>query len=182
MKNNRTGIFIVVSVLVLSSLACSLSGLIPGVGGTSSGAGTVTDLWPDVPKMDGITILQQDIPLEIRLVVQTFFAAASGNQGSINFIAYSTDKTPADVVAYYSTDRMKSAGWDSTNQTGCISDTSSSTPTSSQGGMCLFGKTAKDNTGTLLAIVPSVDSTTKKTDIFFARIELKDITTPTPTP
>ena len=182
MKNNRTGIFIVVSVLVLSSLACSLSGLIPGVGGSSSGAGTVTDLWPDVPKMDGITILQQDIPLEIRLVVQTFFAAASGNQGSINFIAYSTDKTPADVVAYYSTDRMKSAGWDSTDQTGCISDTSSSTPTSSQGGMCLFGKTAKDNTGTLLAIVPSVDSTTKKTDIFFARIELKDITTPTPTP
>jgi hypothetical protein len=181
MKNNRTGIFIVVSVLVLSSLACSLSGLIPGVGGSSSGAGTVTDLWPDVPKMDGITILQQDIPLEIRLVVQTFFAAASGNQGSINFIAYSTDKTPADVVAYYSTDRMKSAGWDSTNQTGCISDTSSSTPTI-QGGMCLFGKTAKDNTGTLLAIVPSVDSTTKKTDIFFARIELKDITTPTPTP
>lgn len=182
MKNNRTGIFIVVSVLVLSSLACSLSGLIPGVGGSSSGAGTVTDLWPDVPKMDGITILQQDIPLEIRLVVQTFFAAASGNQGSINFIAYSTDKTPADVVAYYSTDRMKSAGWDSTNQTGCIADTSSSTPTNSQGGMCLFGKTAKDNTGTLLAIVPSVDSTTKKTDIFFARIELKDITTPTPTP
>ena len=182
MKNNRTGIFIVVSALVLSSLACSLSGLIPGVGGSSSGAGTVTDLWPDVPKMDGITILQQDIPLEIRLVVQTFFAAASGNQGSINFIAYSTDKTPADVVAYYSTDRMKSAGWDSTDQTGCIADTSSSTPTSSQGGMCLFGKTAKDNTGTLLAIVPSVDSTTKKTDIFFARIELKDITTPTPTP
>ena len=181
MKNNRSGIYIVISVLVLSSLACSLSGLIPAVGGSTSSGGTVSDLWPDVPKMDGITIIQQDMPLEFKLMVQTFFAAASSNQGSINFIAYTTDKTPADVVAYYSTDRMKTAGWDSTDQTGCVADTSSSTP-SAQGGICLFGKTAKDNSGTLLAIVPSVDSTTKKTDIFFARIDLKNITTPTPTP
>ena len=179
MKNNRIGVFIVVSVLVFSSLACSLSGFLPGAAGSGSSAGTVTDLWPDVPKMDGITTIQQDMPLEFRLMVQTFFAAASGNQGSVNFIAYQTDKTPADVVAYYSTDRMKSAGWDSTEQTGCIADTSSSTPTA-QGGICLFGKTAKNKTGTLLAIVPSVDSTTKKTDIFFARIEIKDSTTPTP--
>ena len=177
MKKTRPGIFIVISVLVLSSLACSLSGLLPGAAGSSGG--TVSDLWPDVPKMDGMTVLKQDVPLEVRLMVQTFFAAASGNQGSVDFIGYSTDKSPADVVAYYSADRMTSAGWDSTEQTGCIADTSSTTPTA-QGGICLFGKTAKDNTGTLLAIVPSVDSTTNKTDIFFARIVIKDITTPTP--
>lgn len=177
MKKTRPGIFIVIGVLVLSSLACSLSGLLSSA--TGSGGGTVSDLWPDVPKMDGMTVLQQDVPVEVRLMVQTFFAAASGNQGSVDFIGYSTDKSPADVVAYYSADRMKSAGWDSTEQTGCIADTTSSTPTA-QGGICLFGKTAKDNTGTLLAIVPSVDTTTKKTDIFFARIVVKDITTPTP--
>jgi hypothetical protein len=76
---------------------------------------------------------------------------------------------------------MKSAGWDSTDQTGCIADTSSTTP-SAQGGICFFGKTNADNTGTLLAIVPTVDSTTNKTDIFFARIDVKEISTPTPTP
>ena len=111
MKTNRHGFFILVSLLALSSLACSLSGLIPGVGGSNSSSGTVANLWPDVPKMDGITVIQQDMPLEFQLAVQAFFAAASGNQGSINFIAYTTDKTPADVVAYYSADRMKTAGW-----------------------------------------------------------------------
>jgi len=181
MKNNRTGIFILVSLLALSSLACSLSGLIPGVGGSSGSATTVTDLWPDVPKMDGITVIKADMPIEFQIAVQAFFAAASSNQGSINFIAYTTDKTPADVEAYYSADRMKSAGWDANDQSGCIADTSSTTP-SAQTGICFFGKTNKDNTGTLLAIVPSVDSTTKKTDIFFARIDVKDISTPTPTP
>ena len=181
MKTNRHGFFILVSLLALSSLACSLSGLIPGVGGSNSSSGTVANLWPDVPKMDGITVIQQDMPLEFQLAVQAFFAAASGNQGSINFIAYTTDKTPADVVAYYSADRMKTAGWDSTDQTGCIADTSSTTPTA-QAGICFFGKTNADNTGTLLAIVPSVDTTTKKTDIFFARIDVKNISTPTPTP
>ena len=178
MNKNRSGIFIVIGVLVLSSLACSLSGLVSGVAGSGS-AGTVSDLWPDVPQMNGMTALKGDVPLEVRLMVQTFFAAASGNQGSVNFIAYTTDQTPAEVAAYYSTDRMKTAGWDLTEQTGCIADTSSAIPTD-QGAICLFGKTNKDNSGTLLAIVPSVDTTTKKTDIFFARIDIKDITTPTP--
>jgi hypothetical protein len=178
MKKNRFGIFIVVSVLAFSSLACSLSGLISGVGGSGS-AGTVSDLWPDVPKMSGLTVIQQDMPLEVQLAVQAFVATASGNKGNINFIAYTTNQTPADVVAFYNNKRMTSAGWDSSDQTGCIADTSSSTP-SAQGALCLFGKTNKDNTGTLLAIIPSIDSTTNKTDIFFARVELKDITTPTP--
>jgi hypothetical protein len=180
MKNNRPGIFIFVSLLALSSLACSLSGLIPAV--TGSGSSTqVADLWPDVPKMDGITVIQQDIPVQFQVAIQAFFAAASGNQGSINFISYTSDKTPADVIAYYSADRMKTAGWDSTDQTGCIADTSSTTP-SAQGGICFFGKTNTDNTGTLLAIVPTIDTTTNKTDIFFARIDVKDVSTPTPTP
>lgn len=178
MNKNRYGILIVIGVLVLSSLACSLSGLISGVAGSNS-AGTVANLWPDVPQMKGTTALKGDVPLEVRLMVQTFFAAASGNQGSVNFIAYTTDQTPADVVAYYTTDLMKSAGWDSTEQTGCIADTSSGS-SSSQGAICLFGKTNKDNSGALLAIVPSVDTTTNKTDIFFARIDIKDINTPTP--
>ena len=177
MNKNRFGIFIMIGVLVLSSLACSLSGLVSGVAGSS--AGTVSDLWPDVPKMNGMNALKEDVPLEVRLMVQTFFAAASGNQGTVNFIAYNTDQTPAEVVAYYSNERMKTAGWDSTEQTGCIADTSSATP-SGQGAICLFGKTNSDNSGTLLAVVPSVDSTTKKTDIFFARIDIKDISTPTP--
>jgi hypothetical protein len=178
MKKNRSGILIVIGVLVLSSLACSLSGLISGATGSSS-SGTVSTLWPDVPQMNGITILKEDVPLEVKVMVQTFFAAASGNQGSVNFIAYTTDQTPADVVAFYNAERMKSAGWDSTDQVGCIADTSSST-TSNQGGICLFGKTNPDNSGTLLAIVPSADSTTKKTNIFFARIDVKNIATPTP--
>lgn len=177
MKNNRIAIFIGIGLLVLSSLACSLSGLIPGMGGNGDGAGTVADLWPDVPKMDGITPLKQDMPLQARLMVQTFFAAASENQGSLNFIAYSTDKVASDVTDFYNTDRMGTAGWNSSDLPGCIADT---TNTVSRVGICLYGKQTNGNSTTLLAIVPSLDSTTKKTNIFFARVEIKDKKTPTP--
>jgi hypothetical protein len=177
MKNNRIAIFMGIGLLVFSSLACSLSGLIPGIGGSGDGAGTVADLWPDVPKMGGMTPIKQDMPLQVRLMVQTFFAAASENQGSLNFIAYSTDKTASDVVDLYSAERMKTAGWDLNDLPGCIADTSS---TVSQGGVCLYGKQSKDNSTSLLAIVPSVDSSTKKTNIFFARIDVKEAKTPTP--
>lgn len=178
MNKKRPGIFIVIGVLVLTSLACSLSSVVSGVTGAGS-AGTVSDLWPDVPKMSGMDVSKDAIPLEVKVMVQTFLAGASGNQGSVNFVAYTTDHSLADVIAYYSDDRMKSAGWDSTDLSGCIADTTSATP-SVQGGICLFGKTNPDNSGTLLAIVPSTNTTTNKTDIFFARIDIKDINTPTP--
>lgn len=176
-KNRRSVIFIGFILLVFSSMACSLSGLIPGT--SSGGGGTVSDLWPDVPKMDGMTPLKEDLPLEARVMVQTFFATASDNQGTLNFIAYSTSNSITDVVNFYSVDRMQSAGWNSTEQLGCTADTSSS---SNQSGFCMFAKEMGNNSGALLAIIPSMDSTTKKTTIFFARVDIKNLKTATPKP
>jgi hypothetical protein len=172
-KNRRGMVLIGFLLLVLSTMACSLSGLIPGTGGGSS----VSDLWPDVPRMDGMTLLKEDLPLEVRVMVQAVFTAASDNQGNLNFVAYTTAKTPAEVVDFYTTERMKSAGWQNSDQVGCLADTSGTT---GAGGICLFGKETGDNSGTLLAIVPSVDSKTQKTSVFFARIDFKDIKTATP--
>jgi hypothetical protein len=178
MTKNSVRIFLVLTVLAFTSLACSLSGLsslIPGSG--SSTPNPVTDLWPDVPKMSGMTVIQQELPVEIKLAVQTFFAAASSNQGAINFIAFSTSQTPTDVVNYYSADKMKSAGWTPTEQSGCLADT---TTPGLQGGLCLYGRKTGPNTSTLVAILPSSDTSTKVTDVFFVRIDVTDNSTPTP--
>ncbi len=182
MRTKKLGIFLVLPLFLLASLACSLSGLLPaGIGGGSGGSAsgtTIADLWPDVPKMSGMTRIQQDVPVEIQLAVQAFFSAASNSQGSVNFIAYSTSQSTAQVVSYYSPERMKAAGWDSVDQSGCIADTSATSTV--QGGLCLFSRDNKDNSGALLAIVPTYDSTSKTTSVFFGRIDVKNVKTPTP--
>jgi len=192
MKTKRTGMLVVIAALAFASLACDLSGVIPGLsgiggsgssGGNTSGSnssGAVTSLWPDVPKINGTTLIQEDLPLEIRVAVQAFFStitASLNNQGAINFVAYSTSQSPADVIKFYSAEKMKAAGWTATEQGGCLADTS--TP-GLQGGLCIYGRQTGANTSAILAIIPTLDTTNNKTDIFYARIDVKDLKTPTP--
>lgn len=166
------------ALLLFSTLACSFTSLIPGLGG--GGAGTVSDLWPDVPKMDGMTLVKEDLPLEFRLMIQGIFATASDNQGELNFISYTTSKSAADVVKFYNEDRMKSAGWGTSDQLGCMATNDTTDTTGTSGGLCLYTKETGSNSGAMLAIIPADDTAVKKTTIFFARIELKNLHTPTP--
>ena len=130
--------------------------------------GTVSSLWPDVPPLPGATKADLEIPLGARLAIRAMM------QGKINFIAFTTDQSAADVQAFYSTERMKAAGW-TPSEKGCIGDTEDK---ENHGAVCLFkrqeGKKAEG-----LAIVLAHDEKTKKTDVFYARI---DLTQPTPSP
>ena len=131
-------------------------------------AGTVSSLWPDVPPLDGAAKADLEIPLGARLVIRAMM------QGKINFIAFTTDKSAQDVQNFYSNDRMKAAGWTPSDK-GCIGDTEDK---DSHGAVCLFKrKDGKKEEG--LAIVLAQDEKTKKTEIFYVRI---DLTEPTPTP
>ena len=95
-------------------------------------------------------------------------------QGKINFIAFMTDQSAPDVQAFYSNERMKAAGWTPSDK-GCISDTQDQ---KSQGAVCLFKR--KDGAQEeALAIVLAQDEKTKKTEIFYARIEAPE---PSPSP
>lgn len=131
-------------------------------------AGTVSSLWPDVPPLPGATKADLEIPLGARLALRALM------QGKINFIAFTTDQSPQDVQAFYSNERMKAAGW-IPSEKGCIGDTEDK---DKQGVFCLFKR--KDGTKDEgLAIILAQDEKTKKTEIFYARI---DLTEPSPSP
>ena len=131
-------------------------------------AGTVSSLWADVPPLEGATKADLEIPLGARLAIRAMM------QGKINFIAFTTDQSAADVQAFYSNDRMKAAGWTPSDK-GCIGDTEDK---DNHGAVCLFKRReGKKEEG--LAIVLAQDEKTKKTEIFYARI---DLTQPTPSP
>jgi hypothetical protein len=131
-------------------------------------AGTVSTLWSDVPPLAGATKADLEIPLGARLAIRAMM------QGKINFIAFTTDQKPQEVQDFYSKERMKAAGW-TASEKGCVGD---SEDEESHGAVCLFNRKDKDKQEGL-AIVVGLDDKTKKTEIFYVRI---DMTAPTPSP
>jgi hypothetical protein len=130
-------------------------------------AGTVADLWTDVPKMDGMNKVNMDLPIPAQLAVKAV------TQGNFDFIAYSTNKAPQDVVNFYTPDRMKAAGWDSQDTGGC---TVSSDTSSGAGGICVFSQTGGSKNNALMIVIAQ-DASTKQTQLFFIRVT--DVGTPT---
>jgi hypothetical protein len=161
----KTATPILALILVLAvAISCRLTESLTG----DSRAGTVSNLWPDVPPFAGATKTDLSFPLGARLAIRAIM------QGKINFIAFTTDHSAQDVKDFYSKDRMKAAGWTPSEQ-GCIGDTEDK---ENHGAVCLFKrKDGSKDEG--LAIVMAQDEKTKKTDIFYARI---DLTEPTPSP
>ncbi len=156
------------AALLVASLGCGvLDSVVNQAVSGGKPAGTVTDLWPDVPKMDGMNKVNIDLPIAAQLAVKAM------TQGNFDFIAYSTSQTPQDVVNFYTPDRMKAAGWDSQSTGGC---SASSGTTSAGGGICVFERTAAGNNNALMIVIAQ-DASTKQTQLFFVRVT--DIGTPT---
>ena len=153
-------LFLLLSIAVSCRMVESLTG--------GEKAGTVSNLWSDVPPFAGATKANLQIPLGARLALRVAM------QGKINFIAFTTTKSAQDVKDFYTADRMKSSGWNA-NEKGCIGDTEDQ---KSQGVVCLFQRQDGDKKEGL-AIITTEDQKTKQTDIFYARI---DMTEPTPSP
>jgi hypothetical protein len=163
--NMRASTSTLALVLVLAvGISCRLAESLTG----DPKAGTVSSLWPDVPPLAGATKADLEIPLGARLAIRALM------QGKINFIAFTTDQSPQDVQNFYSNDRMKAAGWTPSDK-GCVGDTEDK---DTHGAVCLYKrKDGKKEEG--LAIVLAQDEKTKKTEVFYARIELPE---PTPSP
>jgi hypothetical protein len=151
---------LIVGVVISCKMAEKLTG--------NSKAGTVSELWSDVPPFAGAKKADLEIPLGPRLALRAMM------NGKVNFIAFSTDKSAEDVKSFYTNDRMKGAGW-TPNDKGCIGDTENE---KSQGAVCLYER--KDNNKDEgLAIIVAQDEKKKETEIFYARI---DLTQPSPSP
>lgn len=153
--------FMVLGLLVGALIFTSACGMVSSLlGGRSSG--TVNDLWADVPRMDGMTKADMEMPLAARLALQAVM------QGRMNFIAYTTDATPQNVLDYYTNERMAGQGWSSEDGTGCFGDAETV-----EGTICVFMKTT-DSKSEVLGIIATNDPETNKTAIFFARVDTSE--------
>jgi hypothetical protein len=144
-------------VLILGvAISCKLSERLAG----DKNAGTVKELWADVPPFQGATKADLEIPLGMRLLIRGM------TQGKVNFISFRTDKSAQEVKDFYSNDRMKAAGWLAKDE-GCTGDTED---TNNHGATCLYSRRdgGKDEA---LAIIVVEDEKLPETNIFYARID-----------
>ena len=153
----RTSASLLALVLVLGvAISCKLAERLGG----DKNAGTVSELWPDVPPFQGATKAEVEIPLGVRLLIRGM------SQGKVNFISFRTDKSAQEVKDFYSNDRMKAAGW-AANDKGCTGDMEDK---KNHGALCLFSrKDGGKEEG--LAIVVAQDEKLPETNIFYARID-----------
>jgi hypothetical protein len=161
MKHRWLLVGIIFGALIFGS-ACGMVNTL--LGGRS--AGTVTDLWDDVPRMEGMTKAELEMPLAARLALQAV------TQGKMNFISFTTDATPQAVLDFYTVERMGEQGWSNDNSTGCFGDAEDA----QAGAICVYTKNT-DGKDEVLAVVAAKDEGTGKTAIFFARIDTSAMAT-----
>jgi hypothetical protein len=173
MRNKK--ILAIWAVIVILTLSCGLTSGISGlVGGNKTT--TVNDLWSDVPRMDGMTKVDMELPLPAKLAIQGFIKSSSKGEGSLDFIAFTTPQSVADVTNFYSTTKMEEAGWTLPDQPGCSGEQSAA----AGGAVCFYGKQNPDNTGSFLVIFAGEDSKSNQTQVFFMRVDAKDLPTQSP--
>lgn len=167
LRSSRNKALAILLIFTMSmTMGCNMVGSLFG-GGTSGNR----ELWSDVPKMDGMNAADLGLPLAAKLAIQAAF------QGAVDYVAFSTDKTPADVQAYYTAEKMTGAGWQADSAMGCVGDEAGGA--AGLGLLCFFAKDANGKQEAL-AIVAAVDEETQKTQVFFARIDVSSLETPEP--
>ena len=153
----KTSASLLALVLVFGvAISCKLAERLGG----DKNAGTVSELWPDVPPFQGATKAEVEIPLGVRLLIRGM------SQGKVNFISFRTDKSAQEVKDFYSNDRMKAAGWAATDK-GCTGDMEDK---NNHGAMCMFSR-RDGGKEEALAIIVAQDEKLPETNIVYARID-----------
>ncbi len=159
-------------VLGVMSIACGALNILTG----GNNMKTVSELWSDVPRMDGLAPSQMEMPLYAKLLMRTMLNQIAGEgKDSGDWIVFTTTKTPDDVKNFYTNARMTANGWEPSDKSTCLSG--SEQGIAQVGVFCVFIKhqSGKD---VGLMIIAAPDDQTKQTNVLFVRVE----TTATPTP
>ena len=188
---NRLLALISCSILLFAITSCRT---IKTITGSDTELKKVGTLWSDVPKMEGLTSSESDMPLFVKLLMRT----ALNNLYRLNkegedktpstgdWAAFTTTQSPQDVQNFYSNDRMTSfANWDASKNSTCLNGKDQGF----NGVACVFHKNAnKKDIG--LLVVAAQDDQKKQTNVFFVRVESPESSkgeakptanTPTPT-
>ena len=175
-----------ICIVLLSFLALSCGLVDRFTKGGPDNLKRVQDLWPDVPKMDGLDPSDMEMPFAVKLLMRT----ALNNLWRLNeknedktpvsgdWLVFSSVKTSADVQSFYTNDRMTTfGGWEASKKSTCLDGKENGI----DGALCLFQKIA-DGKDIKLAIIAMKDGSTKRTNIFFLRLEQEAKDRPANTP
>jgi len=171
---NRIWIAILVIALALLTAGCGAINTLTGGGNNMK---PVAQLWSDVPRMNGMTPSQQvDMPAELKVLARPIMDGMmrglnnGADAGRWDWTGFTlSGKTPADVQAFYTPERMATYGWQP--EGGCMSPNLSG----DQVIFCAFQKQEGNKTAGLL-IIAANDKEHKATSIFFMRQEVEGST------
>lgn len=170
---NQVRIVVFSLVLALASLGC---GLIDRVAGSETGFTNASELWSDVPRMEGLTPSEMEMPFYVKLVMRTAMSQIlAGGTGGADWIVFSTDKTSEDVQGFYTNQRMAQNGWIASENSTCLRGSEQGMP--QVGLFCVFLKEAEGRQ-TGLMVIASPNEEAKNTTVAFIRVENQ--VTPTP--
>ncbi|QLQ06621.1 MAG: hypothetical protein HZY76_11620 [Anaerolineae bacterium] len=167
MKPNHSLIFLSLTMLASVFLACGpVNAVVNKAIGGNSDMRAVSQLWDDVPAMDGMGAAQQvEMPVWLKAltgpILDGMMKGLNDGQsaGHWDWTAFTlSGKTPDDVQAFYTPERMANTGWKQ-SESGCI-------PMADQGTLCTFTKEDQGKT-TGLVIIAASDDQKKETSIFF---------------
>jgi hypothetical protein len=169
--NNITTVA-VFCVFGLAVMSCSLAGKFIGGGPDMTRA---NELWSDVPRMDGLSPSDMELPLTIKLIMRTTLNnlwrlnKEGEDKTPVNgdWIVFTLNGTQTDVQNFYTNARMTSFGkWEATKESTCLDGKENGI----NGAMCLFQKIA-DKKEIMLAIIAMQDDKSKQTNVFYLRLE-----------
>jgi len=159
-------------VLLLSVMSCGLVDKFTTGGQQMT---KVDELWSDVPRMDGLSHSDLELPLTIKILMRT----ALNNLWRLNkegedktpvsgdWIVFTSSGTPTDVQSFYTNSRMTSFGnWETSKQSTCLDGKDKGI----DGTLCVFEKVA-DKKDIMLAIIAMKDDKSKQTNVFYLRLE-----------
>lgn len=169
---------------MLAALACGpLDSVMETVARDGANFTTVSELWSDVPRMDGLTASEVDMPASVKVIARTIIGnlgllnpeGEDRTTGKVDWIVFETGKSGDDVKAYYTPERMAENGWAGAGQSPCLQG--SDFGVAEVGALCVFEK-GQGGVKTQLAIIVARDEQAQKNYVFFLRLET--VATPAP--
>ncbi len=166
-KKSSVAVAFGLAALLSFTLACGAVTSMIGGGGKSA-----TDLWADVPQMEGMKKVAGDLPLPIKLAVQAMAKASTADQNGqlddVEFIAFSSTKSSDDLKAFYTLESMQGQGWNLKDQPGCNGGSEANSGVA--GNFCLFGKEEAGGKTTVLIIMAVKENDKSDMAVYFARL------------
>jgi len=172
-------------ILLFVGLSCRLA---ERFAGGDQNLKRTSELWSDVPRMDGLDPSEMEMPLAIKMIIRTVLnnlwrlnrEGEDKTPVSGDWIVFTSAKSPVDVQSFYTNDRMASFGrWEATKKSTCLDGKESGI----DGAMCAFEK-VENGKAIMLAVIAIKDDSTKQSNIFFLRLtqDAKPGATSNPTP